>query len=193
MNPQSIWAEFEQNGSERAAFADDLIRVWTRLHHPLLELERTKWVRMFEAVGYIQHGTSVERPRETVRLYRGSGADHADGLSWTPDIQVARQFALSRWYQSGQQTFVWTALVRPANVLARLRIAIFTADVRKPSTAPTNPNTLTSDEWVVNIKRSEIQLLEAGVRTPPPRAAKTTITPLLTGGEAMRLLVEGDI
>jgi hypothetical protein len=77
------------------------------------------WREMFAAVPYAVNGRATDRPRWARRLYRGAPEGNREGLSWTAHLDVAGYFAAHRQAPDAMGR-VWTAVVAPARMLARL-------------------------------------------------------------------------
>lgn len=111
---------------------------------PLLALPRADWLAMFDRVGYLHNGFRVPamRPRESIRLYRGSTHKHRRGLSWTTREADARFYA-GRY--RGAPGFVYEIEAPPSWLLARFSPSLF---------AP-------GGEYVVNVPKGAVRLLDA--------------------------------
>lgn len=90
------------------------------------------WRAMFEHAKYTEDMVVRERPRRTVRAYRGATVENREGLSWSLDIEQARYFARSR-QAPGAQAQVWVTNIPPERMFARYLNGLekeITADVR---------------------------------------------------------------
>lgn len=103
--------------SEIAAFA--VPDAWCGAEFPQWHLSREFWRLLFELAGYTDDQRPADRPTETLRLYRGSTAAGRDGWSWTDSLAVATAYAEGR-YRGRQPGSVWTAMVQPSALLARI-------------------------------------------------------------------------
>jgi hypothetical protein len=92
--------------------------VWSGAEHPLGYLDREAWSDLFWLAGYTYNGRRRARPRLPRRLYRGADEAHRDGWSWTDDRAVAKWFADRSMHHTPGR--VWTAVVEPARLLARI-------------------------------------------------------------------------
>jgi hypothetical protein len=92
--------------------------VWSGAEHPLGYLDREAWSDLFWLAGYTYNGRRRARPRLPRRLYRGADEAHRDGWSWTDDRAVAKWFADRPMHHTPGR--VWTAVVEPARLLARI-------------------------------------------------------------------------
>ena len=86
--------------------------------HPLASLYRAVWRDLFERAGYTHNARRRARPRLPRQLYRGADARPRDGWSWTDDRRAAEWFA--RRSMHSRPGVVWTAMVEPVRLLARL-------------------------------------------------------------------------
>ena len=116
--------------------------IWSGAEYPDRELEASVWLEMFEAGGYTHDGQPAERPKEPIRLYRGSVADRRLNWSWTERIEVAEKFAAGdrRGRPLGK---VWTAEVEPWRLLCR-------NDDRSEAEFVINTEGLHVEEWEGN-------------------------------------------
>jgi len=76
------------------------------------------WRGMFEQVEYTEDMVVRDRPRRTVRAYRGATAENSDGLAWSLDVEQAKYFARSR-QAPGAHAQVWVANIPPQRIFAR--------------------------------------------------------------------------
>lgn len=117
-----------------AVLAEVIGGVWTGAEFPARSFDPPElWADLFDAAGYTVDGKPAERPTEPLRLYRGATVEHKAGWSWTDDLQVAQRFAGDLLGRSKGQ--VWTALIDPADLLARI-------DDREESEYVVNPECL---------------------------------------------------
>lgn len=66
---------------------------------PLMYVDRDALVRCFRQVGFLTGGyrSALARPRERVRLYRATTAEHRQaGLSWSGSLRTARDYGMKR-------------------------------------------------------------------------------------------------
>lgn len=77
------------------------------------------WRAMFAEVHHTVNKRVVERPRRTVRAYRGATAANREGLSWSLDPGQARYFAASRQAPGATDARVWVANIPAERVFAR--------------------------------------------------------------------------
>lgn len=110
---------------ERAAA---LVSAWESAEHPerdfaVVEEDTDDFdlaLRLWREVGYTVNGQPADLPSEPVRLYRGvSDAVFEEGMSWTDDRETAEWFA-HRFGALFGPGMVYTALVEPDGLLARI-------------------------------------------------------------------------
>lgn len=103
-----------QRGRLSPAIASRCVaRAWDVCGGPMSVLPRDRWVALFESSGYTHEFAPAERPRETLRLYRGSDAAGAEGMCWSTNPDVARWLAVTH-----DVGWVWVADVEPWRLLA---------------------------------------------------------------------------
>lgn len=74
------------------------------------------WLPFFEEVGFITN-CDAEIPQEPITLYRGSEEAFSRGMSWTPDLKVAEEYAYVNLGVFGDKK-VFTTTVDPDAILA---------------------------------------------------------------------------
>lgn len=96
--PGLVWDHFCEGGfAERPDFlAVALECAWTGCEFPMLMLGSYEWTEMFFEVGFIRNGAKARRPRKYPRLYRAAIEGWQEGMSWTDDLDTARQFLARR-------------------------------------------------------------------------------------------------
>jgi len=112
--------------------------VWCGAEHPQELLDDALWGWLFESAGYCVDGKPARRPRKALRLFRGATEDARWGWSWTDDREVAETFA-HRQLRGRPLGQVWTALVEPSRLLARVTYrdeSEYVVDTRPNELAP---------------------------------------------------------
>lgn len=69
---------------------------WSLAEHPEGSLEQFVWDELFRVAGYTYDGQPAEPPTDPVTVYRGCTPNGWEGMSWTADLAVAREFAGGR-------------------------------------------------------------------------------------------------
>lgn len=81
---------------DESTLAVVLPMIWSWAEFPAQAVDQDAWAAWFERVGYRDaRGDMLPRP-EQLRLYRGCSPDEQTegwGMSWTDDLDTARQFA----------------------------------------------------------------------------------------------------
>jgi hypothetical protein len=90
--------------------------VWSMDEYTHETVDEAQWKELFEAAGYTEDGHPAPRPREPIRLYRGSTLEHRRGGSWTTSYAIAQWYATSG--TGGRpQGAVWTVVAPPERLL----------------------------------------------------------------------------
>ena len=88
-----------------------LLQVWSGADYPESLVSTERWLKMFDAAGYVSDGQPV--PTQDLTVFRGAPEGYERRMSWTTDIQIATNFG-------GLDGKVWTTTVPPEAVLARI-------------------------------------------------------------------------
>lgn len=116
--------------------------VWSDAEYPARSFDPSEmWLELFEDAGYTVDSKPAERPTTALRLYRGATVEYKTGWSWTDDLDVAQRFAGDLVGRAPGR--VWTALVQPVDLLARL-------NGREENEYVVNPEGLTIEEYSVS-------------------------------------------
>lgn len=91
---------------------------WCMAEFPLDVLTPESWRDLFALAGYTVDGVPATRPREPLTLFRGACSACQSGWSWTDNLDVATAYAEGRYRRPAGR--VWTAVVPPAALLARI-------------------------------------------------------------------------
>ncbi|MFD6056834.1 hypothetical protein [Rhodococcus wratislaviensis] len=104
------------NRIDKDAVAQQLLNMWMNAEYPLDTRPREWWVTAFTRLGYSSDGRVGEklRPADGLVLCRGAVESARDGLSWTPNIELARWFA----ERCGGE--LWVCWFPPSALLARM-------------------------------------------------------------------------
>jgi len=78
---------------EVSTLAATISDVWSDCEFPNLALDHDVWREMFRTAGYTRDGQRVERPQQSMELWRGAPPQHSRGWSWTADRAMAERFA----------------------------------------------------------------------------------------------------
>ena len=103
------WSEHKRGVVSRA-----LLDKWMNHRFPLDVHPAAWWVERFRALGYSSNGVVSEklRPADGLVLCRGAVESARHGLSWTPDL------ALARWFAERCGGKVWICWFPPSALLA---------------------------------------------------------------------------
>lgn len=96
------------------------------------------WHSMFHHCFFTNDRKVTNKPRRTVRAYRGATAENRDGLAWSLDADQARYFARSR-QAPGSRAQVWATNIPSSRVYAHFMDGWeqeITADVRGLTIVP---------------------------------------------------------
>jgi hypothetical protein len=104
----------------REALQGVLCHVWEMADHPEYDLDRRRWLSLFERTGFLHNDAPGIRPDKTQVLYRGSTPHRRLGMSWTEDPDLAQWFARTWRPNNGKPTHVYVAKVAPHRLLARI-------------------------------------------------------------------------
>jgi hypothetical protein len=115
--PALLYRAWNARAIDRETLTRHVGPIWSSAEYPDMALAWTDWRSMFDQAGYTSDGVPVERPSEPMKLYRAAAESDRLGHSWTENEQVARSFLKMR---APHQPQLWTALVEPSRMLARL-------------------------------------------------------------------------
>lgn len=76
--------------------ADAFLSTWIMAEWPGRSLDADEWLEMFGSVGFTRDGRVARRPEKAVTLYRAALPAHAEGMTWTDNLEVLDFFADTR-------------------------------------------------------------------------------------------------
>lgn len=117
--PALLWLAYERGVIRDEIAARHVGPAWCAVEYPDRELPWDQWAKLFTLAGYTVDGEPQERPAHPMRLYRAAPEPDRSGHSWSESRTVAEAFLQVRG-RSRFQPVVWTALVEPWRLLARL-------------------------------------------------------------------------
>lgn len=118
MTPDETLLKLLHSGSQLpSSELNSILRaIWPQLRAPQQSHHGTELVGLFQRAGYVSDG--LPRPDSELTIYRGELASATEpGISWTADLQIAKQYA--RNYATLGDTRVIQATAQPEAVLAR--------------------------------------------------------------------------
>lgn len=118
LRPQLLHCLWTEGHVDQARLVSLLIPAWQGPTQPRLALRQRAWLAMFKAAGFIGFdattGRAIPPPLTTLTIFRGASERGRHGMSWTQDLEIARDFA-ARYEGS-----VFRAAIDPRAVLAVL-------------------------------------------------------------------------
>jgi hypothetical protein len=130
--PMVLWDAAVRRQLDPAEFPAALAEAWSSHDAPESALPTNEWVGFFSEAGFTINSAAAERPAEPLTLFRGTTPGRRRRMSWTEDRELAQFFA-DRTERFGLVAHVYTAVVEPVQLLARI------TDIRPGES-----------EWVVN-------------------------------------------
>lgn len=91
--------------------------VWCSAGYPQDCADTVAWRVLFERAGYCIDGVPAQRPRQPLRLYRGSVEARKERWSWTDSAEQATKWAHGELANRPANGLVWTAVVTPGQLL----------------------------------------------------------------------------
>lgn len=91
---------------------------WLYVDWPERIIGADKWVQLFRAAGFLTIPYGLSQPASAITVFRGATAERRVGMSWTPDVNRARQFCQRHsWHAPAT---IYRTVVMPEAVLALL-------------------------------------------------------------------------
>lgn len=118
MTSEEMLTELLRDDSQHAVAATNAIlqAIWPFLHAPQHRHSAAELVALFQRAGYVSDG--FPQPSSALTIYRGELMSiHEPGISWTTDLQIAKQYA--QGYVTTGHARVIQATALPEAVLAR--------------------------------------------------------------------------
>jgi hypothetical protein len=127
--PHQLW-QLHEEGALTGDLPSFLIpEVW-RLKLDNCAVPVEAWRALFATTRFTSGFAAAERPRRSVRLYRGATPANREGLSWTLNVDIASYFLHHR-QALGSQAALWSSSVPPERLLAFIdHEEEYVADVR---------------------------------------------------------------
>jgi hypothetical protein len=118
MTPEETLAELLKDDSQHLIAETNAIlqAIWPLLHAPQRRHSMAELVALFQRAGYVSDG--LPQPSGALTIYRGGLASmHGPGISWTADLQIAKQYA--QGYATNGEARVIQATAPPEAILAQ--------------------------------------------------------------------------
>lgn len=115
--PRMLYVLDHLGGIAPGEYLDIVPWVWSLAEFPGQAMSNSQWLALWGKAGFTIDGEIAPRPKQPLRLWRGAPRSHRRGMSWTDDRARAQWFADNRMDRDNR---VWTALVEPRRLLARI-------------------------------------------------------------------------
>jgi hypothetical protein len=118
MTPEETLAELLKDDAQHLIAETNAVlqAIWPLLHAPQRRHSMAELVALFQRAGYVSDG--LPQPGSALTIFRGElVSSHEPGISWTADLQIARQYA--QGYATTGDARVIQATAPPEAVLAQ--------------------------------------------------------------------------